>query len=618
MCGICGYIDYQHMLTKEQSYHERILENMRNTLIHRGPDEEGSYVGEHVAFGHRRLAVVDIIHGKQPMSITYQGHTYAIVYNGELYNTGEVKDLLKSVGMKCTTHSDTEAILRGYICYGPKIVEHLEGIFSFVIWDGHLRQCFMARDRLGVKPLYFMSFDQKIIFASEIKALFAYPKNKPVIGKYGLCELFGLGPARTPGCGVFKNVHELLPGYAAIIDDSGMRYYSYWKLPVYEHEDNYEKTVEQIQERLFSAIERQLVSDVPICTLLSGGLDSSIVSSVAASYMKKRGRVLSTYSFDFAENSKYFKASSFQPSEDKPFVEEMIRYLDTDHHYLECSPNALYQCLYDAVDAKDLPGMADVDSSMLYFTSLIKPNHTVCLSGECADELFWGYPWFHAKESYEKNTFPWSRNFDIRESIIKPELLDSPTMLSDYVQCQYDKTLANTPHLETETGIRLRQRQLSYMNIMWFMQTLLERKDRMTMANGLEVRVPFADHHVVEYIYNVPAELKTPNGIVKGLLKDAARAILPAPVIDRKKCPYPKTYHPEYEHILSEKLNSIIHDSAQPLHKLINTSYVETILNTPSDYGKPWFGQLMAQPQLYAYLIEINYWLQKYDIEIDY
>ena len=617
MCGICGYIDFCHNLTLDTAPHEAILLNMRNTLKHRGPDEEGAVVDEHIAFAHRRLSVVDLVHGKQPMSATIGSHRYHIVYNGELYNTREIQDAIRKKGFSLHTKSDTEAVLMGYIAYGNDILTMLEGIYSFAIWDGKYRRVLLCRDRMGVKPLFYMYFDQKILFGSEPKALFAYPKNRPAVGRYGLCELFGLGPARTPGVTVFEGVKELLPGHAAIIDDCGMRCYPYWKLPVYEHTDSYEKTVEEIRSRLFSAIERQLVSDVPICTLLSGGLDSSIVSSVASRYMKAHDRTLCTYSFDFTGNQKYFRSSSFQPDMDRPFVEEMVSYLGCHHTFLECDNEALYQCLYDAVDAKDYPGMADVDSSMLYFTSLIKPQHTVCLSGECADELFFGYPWFHAEDSFIKDEFPWSRNFEIREQLINPELLSSETMLRDYVACQYEKTIADVPSLPGETGRKKRQRELGYLNIMWFMQTLLERKDRMTMANGLEVRVPFADHHVVEYIYNVPGDLKCPNGIVKWLLKDAARTILPASVIDRKKCPYPKTYHPEYEHLLRKKLSSIMQDASQPLHQLVQDSYVNQVLSTPSDYGKPWFGQLMAQPQLFAYLIEINYWLQKYDITLD-
>lgn len=617
MCGICGYIDFQHNLTTEVPYHEQILKKMRDTLVHRGPDEEGYEIDEHIAFAHRRLAVVDLLHGKQPMTVTIDGYRYTIVYNGELYNTSDLQDAIRNKGLQLHTHSDTEAVLMAYVAFGKNMLSMLEGIYSFAIWDSRLRQVLLVRDRLGVKPLYYMNFEDKLLFGSELKALFAYPKNKPRLGQYGLMELFGLGPARTPGCGVFKNVHELLPGHAAIINDSGMRCFAYWTLPVYEHEDSYERTVEEIRNRLFSAIERQLISDVPICTLLSGGLDSSIVSSVAAAYMQKRNRTLSTYSFDFLGNKEYFKASRFQPDRDRPFVDEMVEYLHTNHQYLECDNETLYQCLYDAVDAKDMPGMADVDSSMLYFTSLIKPQHTVCLSGECADELFFGYPWFHAEDSFTKAEFPWSKNFDIRENMIKRELLDSDHALKDYVHCQYEKTLNDVPRLPGENGRRARQRELGYLNIMWFMQTLLERKDRMTMANGLEVRVPFADHHVVEYIYNVPGDMKCPNGEVKGLLKDAARSILPSSVIDRKKCPYPKTYHPEYEQLLKNKLQMIMKDTKQPLHQLINDTYVNQVLNQPSDYGKPWFGQLMAQPQLYAYLIQINYWLQKYEIALE-
>ena len=618
MCGICGYIDFQHNLSNNQEYHYNILKQMRNTIIHRGPDEEGAMVDEHIAFAHRRLSVVDILHGKQPMTIQQGEYRYHIVYNGELYNTKEVQNAIRQKGFKLKTQSDTEAVLMSYIAFGNEMLTMLEGIYSFAIWDGRLKQVLLCRDRIGVKPLFYMNHQGKCLFGSEIKALFAYPLNQPHITPYSLCEIFGLGPARTPGCGVFSGVHEVPPGYAAIVDYSGMKLFPYWTLPAYKHEESYEDTVKKIRELLFSAIERQLVSDVPICTLLSGGLDSSIISSVAAHYMKEHNRTLSTYSFDYAENEKYFKASHFQPDRDRPFVDKMVSYLGTSHTYLTCGNTDLYRCLYDSVDAKDLPGMADVDSSMLYFTSLIKPRHTVCLSGECADELFFGYPWFFAEESYTNDDFPWSRNFDIREQLLRPGILESEHMLKDYVKCQYDKTIQAVPKTGSETKREARERELGYLNIMWFMQTLLERKDRMTMANGLEVRVPYADHHLVEYIYNVPASMKCPNGEVKGLLKDAAKEILPDEVLYRKKCPYPKTYHPEYEHLLREKLTFITNDSTQPLHQIVNMEYVKKLLNTPSDYGKPWFGQLMALPQLYAYLIQVNYWLQKYEIKLDW
>ena len=448
MCGICGYIDFHHNLTKEKEYHATILQQMRNTLIHRGPDEEGAVVDEHIAFAHRRLSVVDILHGKQPMTIRYGDYDYHIVYNGELYNTKDIQSALRQKGYKLTSQSDTEAVLMSYIAFGTDMLSMLEGIYSFAIWDGRLKQVLFCRDRLGVKPLFYMHFQGKYLFASEIKALYAYPNNRPAITPYGLCEIFGLGPARTPGCGVFKEVHEIPPAHAAIINYSGMQLFRYWQLPAYQHEDSYEKTVEEIRTRLFSAIERQLVSDVPICTLLSGGLDSSIISSVAAQYMKEHHRTLSTYSFDFTENDKYFQSSNFQPDQDRPFVEEMVTYLGTNHTYLKCDNENLYRCLYDAVDAKDLPGMADVDSSMLYFTSLIKPHHTVCLSGECADELFFGYPWFYAEESYEKDEFPWSRNFSIREQLLRPGLLPEENMLAKYVKCQYDNTIQAVPGIQ--------------------------------------------------------------------------------------------------------------------------------------------------------------------------
>mgnify|MGYP001012669423 CR=1 FL=1 len=326
---------------------------MGKTLEHRGPNDSGQYISEHAAFAHTRLAVIDLAGGIQPMKRNKNGYEYAIVYNGELYNTEDIRKDLLGKGYEFQTTSDTEVLLTAYIEYGTKCPEYLNGIFSFAIWDSFHRQCFLCRDRFGVKPLFYSITDQTVVFGSEIKALFEYPSIEPEINQYGLCELFGLGPARSPGCGVYKGVNEVMPGFAAIIDYSGMRLFPYWSLTARKHRDNYEQTVEKTRELLLDSIKRQLVSDVPICTLLSGGLDSSVVSAVAAKVLKEEGRQLDTYSFDYNENTKYFKASSFQPAQDRPFVDIMVDTTGSNHTYLECDSNSLYETLYDAVLAKD-------------------------------------------------------------------------------------------------------------------------------------------------------------------------------------------------------------------------------------------------------------------------
>jgi len=409
MCGIAGFCDFNRDLLGQAGEHRRIAAGMGAALSHRGPDDSGVIVEEHIAFAHTRLSVIDPLHGAQPMKKRHDGVEYTIVYNGKLYNTKELRRDLVQMGYDFSTNSDTEILLTAYIAYGKQCVEHFNGIFAFAIWNNREKSVFMARDRAGVKPFFYMYHDNRFLFGSEIKAIFAYPGVKRVIGRYGLCEIFGLGPARSPGCGVFEGMHEIPPAHCAMLDYSGLKMWQYWDLKAEEHTECYKETVEHVRDILFDSIRRQLVSDVPICTLLSGGLDSSVVSAVAAEYLGREGKQLDTYSFDYVDNDIYFQASRFQPTEDRPFVDKMVEHIHSNHRYLVCNYDELYEKLFEAVRAKDLPGMADVDSSLLFFAGKIKENHTVCLSGECADEIFGGYPWFRDEEALQTPVFPWSK-----------------------------------------------------------------------------------------------------------------------------------------------------------------------------------------------------------------
>lgn len=616
MCGFAGFSDYNRDLTKQIDENKNILQRMGKSISHRGPDDFNMEVRAHTAFAHARLAVVDIMGGVQPMVRQSEGFPYSIVYNGELYNTKELRAHLSKMGVKFETNSDTEVLLKTYITYKEQCVHMLNGIYSFVIYDGKLNRTFFVRDRFGVKPLFYSEKNGNIIFASEIKGILNHPDIEPVIDVNGLCEIIGLGPARSPGNGVFKGIHEFPPGFAGILDESGFKVYRYFELEAAEHKDNYQQTVEQTRFLLIDSIERQLGSDVPLCTLLSGGIDSSIVSSVASSYLKKHGRVLDTYSFDYEGNGEYFKASDFQPSQDRPYVDKMVKYLGTKHTYLNCNNKQLFDSLSDAVKAKDLPGMADVDSSMLFFCRQIKKRHTVCLSGECADEVFGGYPWFRDEEAFNNNVFPWSKDLSFRKFILKKDILEK-LPLDDYVNYAYERTIHQTPALSGENKTEARRREISYLNLRWFMTTLLDRKDRTTMASGLEVRVPFADHRLIQYVYNVPWQFKFSNNTVKGLLRDAARGLLPDEVLYRRKSPYPKTYNPGYEMLLKQRLKRIIDNPQSAISKLVDKENICKLMNSPADYGKPWFGQLMAVPQMYAYLIQIEMWMQEYKIKLE-
>lgn len=615
MCGIAGFCSFQENYTTKSTKWNEVLDRMRECINHRGPDEHGLYLTEHIGFAHARLSIIDLANGKQPMTRRIGNKTYTIIYNGELYNTAELKSDLELRGWKFKTTSDTEVILVGMIEYGKDFIKELNGIFAFAFWDAYNESLSIVRDRLGIKPLFYSYKNGTLLFGSELKVLFEYPGFSPVVDRQGLCEVFGLGPARTYGSGVFKGCHEVLPGYFNVITRDGFKEFQYWKLVSRPHTDTYEETIEKTAFLVTDSIKRQMISDIPICTFLSGGVDSSIITAVCATELAKQGEQLNTFSFDFDGNDKYFKSNSFQPSRDRPYVDMMVSHFKTKHTYLECDNVKLADALYKTVDAKDLPGMADVDSSLLYFCSEVKKYNKVALTGECADEIFGGYPWFHSKEAFESHTFPWSKNTEPRKQLLKDSLIKNLD-LDSYILKAYEKSINETPQLDIEDDVTSRRREISYLNIKWFMLTLLDRMDRASMFSGLEARVPLADHRILEYVWNVPWDIKCKDGVVKHLLRESAKGLLPDEVLYRKKSPYPKTYNPHYEKLLADRLMEVLSDSTSPINGLVDKDKVKQFIHTPSDYGKPWFGQLMAGPQMLAYLLQVNYWLSKYKIDI--
>ena len=613
MCGITGWIDWQKDLNREYP----ILEKMIQTLIPRGPDAAGSWLSRNAALGHRRLIVVDPAGGAQPMVRRRGEQTFVLIYNGELYNTSELRQELTARGYRFEGHSDTEVLLLSYMEWGAACVERLNGIFAFAVWE-EARQClFMARDRMGVKPLFYAHRGNTLIFGSELKTLLAHPAVKPELDTDGLAEVFVLGPARTPGHGVFRGVEEVRPGCCLTFDRQGLKVRPYWTLKSKPHTDDLETTIATVRELVQDAITRQLVADVPVCTLLSGGLDSSAITAYAARYYAHAGgEPLHTFSVDYAGNDRHFRPGDFQPSSDAPWIRLMSEHYHTVHHYITIDTDRLADALIPAASARDLPGMADVDSSLLLFCQEIKKYATVALSGECADEIFGGYPWFYREDDLRADTFPWSRKLQTKMEVFSPELLNL-IKPAEYMTRRYRECLTEVPRLPGENPAEDRWREMFYLNFNWFMQTLLDRKDRMSMATGLEVRVPFCDHRIVEYVWNVPWSMKNHGGMEKGLLRQALAGVLPDTVLTRKKSPYPKTHNPAYLAAVRNRLLEIINDPASPLLPLINTSAVRAMARAEGDaFDRPWFGQLMTGPQLFAYLIQVDAWLREYKVNI--
>ncbi|CAM3430803.1 asparagine synthase (glutamine-hydrolyzing) [Marinicrinis lubricantis] len=613
MCGFTGWVDWN----KDLRHYPKIVEQMTQTLAPRGPDAEGIFLSEHAALGHRRLSVIDPEKGAQPMTRSIGNWKYTVAYNGELYNAPELRQELRCRGYSFTTHCDTEVLLVAYMEWGSACLDKFNGIFAFAVWDERENKCFLARDRVGVKPLFYTIQNETLLFASEPKAILAHPSFPAEIDREGLAEIFAVGPARTPGHGVFKGLHELRPGCFMEFTPSSHRIHTYWQLESREHGDDLEKTAAIVQGLLEDTVHRQLVSDVPVCTLLSGGLDSSALTSIASRFYDQHGKEkLHTYSVDYVDNDKHFKSSAFTPNSDKPWIEKMNQFLGTQHHYIQFDTPELVTALEEVVLARDLPGMADVDASLLLFCREIKKGATVAISGEAADEVFGGYPWFHRDDALSAHTFPWSLKLKERVSVLSSETADwiKP---EQYVAGRYEEALSEVPRLEGEDEQQQRMREMSYLNITRFMPTLLDRKDRMSMRVGLEVRVPFCDHRLIDYVFNIPWEIKTSGDREKGILRKALQGILPDEVLKRKKSPYPKTHNPQYAAQVKQWMSEILEDSSSPIFPYINVEQLKKWARSKDDqFNIPWFGQLMTGPQMFAYLAQVNYWMKEYNVKV--
>ena len=603
MCGITGWYCNSH-----QKQDKKIIKKITKSLRYRGPDQKGYYFDDKILLGHRRLSIIDLKNGRQPMS--YKGYT--IVYNGELYNTEQLRENLKQK-YEFKTKSDTEVLLIGYIEYKEKILDMIEGIYAFAIY--HDNKIFLARDRVGVKPLFYTKVNDNFIFASEIKALLKNQLVRPIINKKSLQELLSLSPSRIPGSGVFKNIYELRPGHYMKYENNKIEIKRYWNIKNKKCKDTIEEATKKIEALLTESIKTQMVSDVDIACLLSGGLDSSIITAICSNEYKKQNKKLDTYSIDYEDNEKYFEKTKFTVSRDNEFINLMNNTFNTRHHYKIITQKKLAKTLKEGVLARDLPGMADIDSSLLWFSKKISKDYKVILSGECADEIFGGYPWFYRTEVMERECFPWLDSIESRNSLLKKEIQEK-LQLKDFLDDQYEKIIKEVPKVRNKEEYKYKK--LFYLNMTYFMTTLLERKDRMTMRASLEARVPFANTKLIEYLWNLPWEYKFHNKIEKGILREAYKGLLPEEIIKRKKNPYPKTHNPVYTKIITKMLKKRLKSKNSILYKIFDKEKLKELVETKGEsFKEPWFGQLMTGPQLLAFLYQFDIWAKIYKIELD-
>ncbi|MEV0971316.1 asparagine synthase (glutamine-hydrolyzing) [Microtetraspora glauca] len=611
MCGIAGWVDYDRDLRTVRD----VAQAMTDTMVCRGPDAEGLRVEPHAALGHRRLAIIDIEGGRQPMAAERDGRLLAVLtYSGEVYNFRELRAELASRGHHFRTESDTEVVLEAYLEWGEDFVGRLNGMYAFAIWDARREELLLVRDRMGIKPLYYYPTPSGVLFGSEPKAILANPLAERVVDADGLRELLAF--VKTPERAIYRGMYEVRPGQLVRIRREGVTRRRYWTLESREHTDDLPTTIENVRGLLDDIVSRQLISDVPLCTLLSGGLDSSAVTALAA-------RALGTtkvrsFSVDFAGYTENFQPDEMRDTPDGPYVKDVVKHIGADHtDILLNSADLMDPAVRAAVlRARDLPaGIGDMDTSLYLLFKAIRGHSTVALSGESADEVFGGYKWFHDAEAVNSGTFPWlamrgsigRRGLD---GLFDEELtrkLDIPAYRAD----AYQQALAEVRPLPGETGLQKRMREVSYLHLTRFVQILLDRKDRMSMAVGLEVRVPFCDHRLVEYVYNAPWAMKTFDGREKSLLRAATADVLPRSVVERRKSPYPSTQDPAYERALQAEAVRLLGLDDLPVAPLLDMAKARTALD--HEVGTT---SLQESRAAMEQLIQFNAWLERYGVRV--
>ena len=611
MSGIVGIVNFD----KDISGDYPIIRNMSETLKRRGPDYDCFYFSKHINLAYREVSINK--NEKKIISYKFNEITYTIVLDGQIYNLKEIKEILKDNDFDFKDNSKFEILIKAYIFYGKEMCKYLNGNFALAIWNDKKEEIYIARDRFGINPLYYAKIDENIIFASEIKAILEYPNMKAIVNKDGVGELLGIGPSHSPGKTPFKNIEELEPATFVVYNKNCFRKEKYWKLENKEHKDDLEKTCDKIRYLIKDSVERQLADGNNTLALLSGGIDSSIISKYASDYYKNKfGKRLKTFSVDYIDQEKNFVKNDFQPNTDNYYIDQMVDFLDTEHTKILFDSPDLYNNLENAMIARDFPGMADVDSSYLLLFKALKQECNIGLSGECSDEIFGGYPWYFREDSLNSNTFPWSLAIEERQKMLNEDI-SKEICLKSYIEEKYEKSLIEIENLNDDES-EVKYKKMIYLTSNWFMQTLLDRTDRMCMFNGFEVRVPFCDYRIVEYVWNIPWKMKAYKNREKGLLRYSFKDLLPEEIVYRKKSPYPKTHNPNYLKLVKKELSKIINCEYSPINKLLNKEYIQEIIETDGkSFSRPWFGQLMTGPQLMAYIIQINMWLERYNPQIE-
>lgn len=507
--------------------------------------------------------------------------------------------------------SQAEVVLRAYETWGEDYVHHIEGPCMSCIADVFRDRMIIVRDCMGETAIFYACGEHGMVFADHPDMILKSSFIEPVVDGSGLCELFGMGPARTPGRTPLKGMESLEPGCMLICSEDGTEKRRYYTLAAREHDEDEAATVQHVRELLEQSVNC-VVHMHPGC-MLSGGLDSTALTALLSTRI---GR-LETFSVDYRDNETDFVPNAFRPEKDAPYISIAVKLLGTRHHSFVLEQDALAEALETAVRSRGFPGMADIDSSLLLFARGISRHAASVVSGECGDEVFGGYPWFAGEPELPQACFPWSGSMELRESILRPEIREK-IGLRGYVQDALQASLESYDVSAVRDASDRNLFKLQRLCFDYFMSNLQERAVKMCEPHGLQVLTPLCDDRLVEYVYNVPWKMKRMGGTEKGLYRAAVQDLLPDKLRMRKKSPYPKTCSAAYTSIIRGRMRALYADSKAPLWQVVDADCIERLAASPLDPADtPWFGQLMAGPQMLAYLLQVNAWLQERNIAIE-
>jgi len=528
---------------------------------------------------------------------------------GRLRNGAALRAALAAGNVRPVDGSLSALVLAAYRLWGEDYPSRLGGPVATVVIDQDAGRLVLSRDRMGELPVFYAYRGGSMAFADHPAKLLDAPMVSRAVDREGLSELFGVGPARTPGRTPFRDILALPPGHLLIAGGHGHKVRRYFALEPLPHEDDLPHTIEAVR-----FLCEQAVSDaLPLrpASMLSGGLDSTALTALMA---RRMDHPVDSYSVDYEDSALYDQPSAFRPERDEPYARMAAEHLKTSHHIVTLTTENLVASLDEAMALRGLPGMADIDSALLLFARRIAERHPAVVSGECGDEVFGGYPWFHRPHLLALDAFPWSGSMALRERVVKPKVREK-LRLSDYVAARYHEAVAALPRFASDTPEEARLRQLHGLCFQWFMPNLQERALRMS---PVPVLTPFSDDRLAQYVYNVPWPMKNAGGVEKGLLREAMRDLLPEKLLMRRKSPFPKTCHPRYTELVRRAALDMLDDVASPILQVVSADAVRELAAGPlSPAETPWFGQLMAGPQMLAYLVTVNQWMLRYQVEID-